>query len=202
MEIFLDGPALWFTVPALLGTMFFLVRLVLLALGGDHGDFGAGHVDAGGLVHGGMDSADPAGHHADSGMAAQYLSVQGITAFFMGFGWAGLSAYAGFGWRLVPSFGVALAGGVLMTLLVATLFRGVRRLEASGTLNLDAAMGAAGEVYLTVPARGKGQGQVRVVLADRQRIVNAVSDGSELPTRSRVRVVRVNTDNTVTVVPA
>lgn len=201
MDIFLDGPALWFTVPALLGTLFFLLRLVLLAFGGSHGDLGAGHVDAGvGDLH--VDHADPAAHHTDPGFAAQFLSVQGATAFFMGFGWCGLCAWIALDWSLPASFAVAFLGGLLMTLLVGTLFRGIRRLEASGTVPLSAAKGVLGEVYVTVPARGRGAGQVRLVMAERQRIVNAISDGGELPTRARVRVLTVNPDNTVTVVPA
>lgn len=191
MEEFFSGDALWFTVPAVAGTAFFLLRLLLLAFGGiADADVGGMESDAGVELH-----------HGDSGLAAQFLSIQGITGFFMGFGWSGYAARFGLGWSLGLSFAAAIVGGAAFVLLIGSLFRGVRRLEASGTLNLNEAEGALGEVYVSVPERGRGSGQVRLVLRQRQRIVNAVSAGSALPTRTRVRVASVNPDRTVTVEP-
>jgi hypothetical protein len=43
---------------------------------------------------------------------------------------------------------------------------------------------------------------VRVTLGQRQRIYNAVTEGEELPTSTRVKVTRVNQDNTLTVARA
>ncbi len=186
---------IWFTVPALAGTAFFLIRLVMLAFGGI-GDAADSGVDTGfdpaGDAHGAM-------HHGDSGLAAQFLSVQGLTAFLMGFGWSGYAAQAGLQWSAGPAAAAGVGGGVLMVALVGTLFRGARKLEASGTLDLSGAVGLVGEVYANVPARGQGSGQVRLVLQQRQRIVNAVSAGEALPTRTRVKILSVNADRTITV---
>lgn len=191
MDQLFASDALWFSVPALAGTAFFLIRLLMLAFGGiADADVGSMEADAGVELH-----------HGDSGLAAQFLSVQGITGFFMGFGWSGYAAKFGFDWGLGASFGTAIVGGILFVLLIASLFRGVRKLEASGTLNLSDAAGLEGEVYASVPERGRGSGQVRIVVRQRQRIVNAVSVGSALPTRTRVRVASVNPDRTVTVEP-
>lgn len=215
LDFLLADHAAWFSVPAVLATSLFLLRLALLIAGGDHGaatdaggaDLASGDVAGADLAHGG--AGDLAGAHGAaahgtegaSGIAAQLLSVQGLAAFFMGFGWAGLGALRGAGWGLPASFALGLAGGAAMGLLMVTVLRAVRRLEATGTLSPQAALGAAGEVYVTVPSRGEGMGQVRVVIRDRQRILNAVSEGSAIPTRARVRVVRVNEDSTITVVP-
>lgn len=191
MDNFFAGDALWFSVPAVAGTAFFLIRLLMLSFGGiADADVGGMEADAGVELH-----------HGDSGLAAQFLSVQGITGFFMGFGWTGYAAMMGLGWGLGASFSAAIVGGALFVLLIGSLFRGVRKLEASGTLHLADAAGAEGEVYASVPERGRGSGQVRIVLRQRQRIVNAVSAGSALPTRTRVRVASVNPDRTVTVEP-
>jgi hypothetical protein len=48
---------------------------------------------------------------------------------------------------------------------------------------------------------GDGRGQVRVVVDERARIYNAVSDGDAIVTSSSVRIVRANDDNTLTVTP-
>ncbi len=58
-----------------------------------------------------------------------------------------------------------------------------------------------GAVYTNVPEKGSGRGQVRVVVEGRDRIYNAISDRQAIPTSSRVRVVRVNQDHTLTVTP-
>lgn len=194
MDNLFSGENLWFTAPAVAASAFFLIRLIMLAFGG------LGDGDA--ATDAGMDvSGDPHGaaHHGDPGLAAQFLSVQGVTTFLMGFGWTGYAALAGFGAHPGTASVLGIIGGALLTLLLGTLFRGVRRLEASGTLDLADAVGIECEVYANVPPRGQGAGQVRLVIQQRQRIVNAVSDAGALPTRSRVRVVRVNADRTVTV---
>lgn len=195
MEKLLAPEVLWFTAPAMAGTAFFLIRLVMLAFGGI-GDADGGSVDTGfdpaGDPHGGM-------HHGDSSAAAQFLSVQGVTAFLMGFGWTGYAVRAGLHWSPGAAAALGLLGGILMVLLVGALFRSVRKLEATGTLDINAAQGAIGEVYANVPARGQGTGQVRVVLQNRQRIVNAVSVDGPLPTKTRVRIISVNADRTVSV---
>ena len=195
MEKLLDPEVLWFTAPAMAGTIFFLFRLIMLAFGG------IGDADGGGVDTGFDSAGDPHGamHHGDSGAAAQFLSVQGVTALLMGFGWTGYAFRAGLHWSPGASAALGLLGGILMVLLVGSLFRGVRKLEASGTLDLAGAKDAVGEVYANVPARGEGSGQVRLVLQQRQRIVNAISESGPLPTKTRVRIVQVNSDRTVTV---
>ncbi len=117
----------------------------------------------------------------------------------MGFGWAGLAGLKALGWGFLPSFGLALGGGFAMAWLVAMMFRGMAELQSSGNIKIDDAIGLEGDVYAQVPARGTGRGQVRLVVSGRQRIFNAESDGDAAPSRTRVRVVKVNDDNSVVV---
>ena len=92
-----------------------------------------------------------------------------------------------------------LGGGVFMVWLLAILLRAVYALESSGNIAIVSALGAEGEVFAQVPSQGGGFGQVRLVVENRQRIVRAVTDGPELTRSQRVKVVKVNSDNTVTV---
>lgn len=188
LDLFFQGHAIWFSVPALLGTLVFTLRLVLMLVGGDHG-IGDHAVDAGGVgdVHG------------DSTHSFEILSVQSIIAFAMGFGWAGLLALRVFDWSIMASAATAVVGGVAVVWLIAMVMRSMLSLQSSGTIHLDSALGAEGDVYVSVPARGQGQGQVRVVVNNRQRILNAVTDTDGIVSQQRVRVVKVNEDNTVTV---
>jgi hypothetical protein len=192
-----EDQVMWFSVPALVGTSVFLLRMLFMLAGGDHGgDVGA--ADAGALdAAGGLDVG---GH--DSTGAFTVLSVQSLAAFAAGFGWAGVGALLGIASSMPAAAGAGLAGGLLMIWLLGLLLKGAHDLQSSGTFTLDAAVGATGDVYAAIPAAGTGRGQVRLVLADRQRIVDAVSAGGPLPRSARVRVLAVNEDHTLTVTSA
>jgi hypothetical protein len=188
----LSGPAAWFTVPALIGTVFFAFRLVMLLLGSGHAmHFGDLHA---GDVHVGSGSSDA---HHDSGHDFRILSIQSIAAFMMGFGWGGVGAMRGAGWAMGTSMLVAIACGIGMMWLLGLLLRALVSLHQSGTVSLDRAIGQSGEVYVTV-TRATG-GQVRVTMGDRQRICNARTLGEELPTGTRVTVLGVDSDNSLTI---
>jgi len=190
-----SGDIVFFSVPAVAGTFFFILRLLMTFAGmGDvhgHGDL-AGHIDT---TH--MDAAGADPHHSTE--LFKFLSVQSIAAFLMGFGWGGVGGLRGGGWNFGTALACALAGGVAMVWLLSWLLKLVYDLQSSGTVSIMQAMDAEGEVYVTVPAPGKGSGQVKLVINDRQRIYNAVSESDPLPTNTRVKVARVNENNTLTV---
>lgn len=188
----------WFTAPALIGTFFFVLRL-LMPGGGDHDTSGA--MDAHGVdVHAG-DASSADGHHEHTG-AMKMLSVQALCAFLMGFGWTAFAAYRGSGLGPGLSALVGLAGGAAMMWLLGFLLRSALRMESSGNISIQSALGCEGEVYVTVPKAGGGRGQVRVVIGERQRIFTAISAGGELRPPTRVKVVRVNDDRSLTVTSA
>ena len=189
----LSGDAVWFSVPALLGSFVFVLRVVLMLVGGD----GALDMDTPDVDLGDVDSG---GH--DSDQAFTVLSVQGVAAFLMGFGWGGVGGLLGAGWSVGGALASAVVGGVLMTWLLAWLMGVMVAIQSSGTVRREQAIGQVGDVYLTVPAHGSGKGQVRVVIGNRQRIYDAVSQDGELPSQSRVRVLAINDDNSLTVAPA
>lgn len=193
LDLLFGQHAGWFSAPALIGTFFFLLRLLLP--GGDHGDASdAVSFDVGG-------HSDGMAHH-DSHGALKFLSIQAICAFLMGFGWTGFAAYRGSGLGPGVSAVVGMGGGVGMVWVLGALLRGAMRLEGSGNIAIQSAVGREGEIYVTVPPAGKGRGQVRLVMGDRHRTFNAVSAGGEIRPSTRVKVVRVNDDRTLTVAPA
>jgi hypothetical protein len=197
LDLLFSGGAAWFTVPALLGTGIFVVKLVLMLAGGSDdldlgGDASAGHAGLG-------DVHDVHGH---GGGLMAIASVQGISAFLMGFGWAGLGGFQGLKWGVIPSMGIGMVGGVAMGALFVALLSTTRKLSTSGNINLAQAKGATGEVYATVPAAGQGRGQVKVVVSGRQRIVQAVSVGESIATGITITVVEVRPDNSMVVAPA
>lgn len=188
LDLLFSGANAWFGVPAAVGTLLFVIRLGFMLIGGHGGDF---H-DAGT----GMDHHDG---HTDAG---KYLSVQTVTAFIMGFGWGGLAALRGsqlsMGWSMVVGVGC----GMVMFAVMAYLMSAMVKMQSSGNVDINDALGAEGDVYVEIPpkdARGQAFGKVRLVFGERQRMVNAMSDGEKLPSNTRVRVVRVNPDRSVIV---
>ena len=194
LDLFFSDHAAWFAIPALIGTAFFALRLVLMTVGLHHGDVG---IDVG---HGDVHSGDV--HHGDSSDAFKILSIQSIAAFAMGFGWGGLGAFRGQDWTFGVSTIFGLGTGIGMWWLLALLLKALFDLQSSGNVTAEATIGAEGDVYVTVPEHGNGRGQVRVTVADRQRIYNAISSGEALPSQTRIRVINVNDDNTLTVTAA
>ncbi|MBA4039735.1 MAG: hypothetical protein C0468_05370 [Planctomyces sp.] len=191
LTLMFDSDGVWFTVPALVATGVFMIKLL------------AGVSGLGGMeeLETGMEALDMS--DADSVAAFKWLSVQGVAAFVMGFGWGGLAALKGSGLELVPSVAVGVAVGVGMVWLLAWCMKLVHDLSVSGNISKEMAVGLEGDVYVTVPVVGGGAGgKVRVVIKERQRIYDAVSEGPEIGVGTRVRVVRANEDQSVTVRPA
>ncbi len=195
LDLFFSGGAGWFSVLAFCGTSVFLGRLILLMLGhhsGDlHADVHVGHAGVGGHA---------ADQHADPGDAFKLLSLQSLAAMAMGFGWGGLAALKGSHAALPQTLLVAAACGAGMVWLLAVLLKALHDLHSSGNINISQAVGREGDVYLTVPQAGQGEGQVRLTIGTHQRIYNATSPDLAIPTNQRVRVLSVGQANTLTVV--
>jgi hypothetical protein len=184
LDALFSGTAIWFAVPALAASAIFFLKLVILLILGDGGEQGA--LDIG---------------HTDSGASAEVFSVQAVLAFIMGFGWGGLGALLGLLWPVWASILVGLGCGAAMLTLFVGVMRSLRGMSVSGNIELSALTGAMGEVTVGVPAAGRGAGEVRVILGDRERRCAAVSMGPELPTGTRMKVISANPDNTVTIEP-
>ncbi len=188
LDILFSGDVFAFSVPAILGTLVFLLKLAAMFAGADGGDADL-DVDID------VDAADADG----STDAFRMLSLQAIAAFMMGFGWAGLGARLGFGWELIPSLAVGAAGGIALVWLLGLLLKAMYDLEGSGAVDLRRAVGVAGTVYVTVPGRGEGRGQVRVVIDGRDRTLTAVTEGEAIRSGAAVMITNIDAQRTATV---
>ncbi len=179
-DLFFGPIAVWFGVPAILGTAFFTLRLLMMLVGGD--------ADLDGDVEvSGLDGGD-----GDSTETFKILSIQSIASFLMGFGWGGLGGLKGAGWPLPLAGAFGLVAGLAMVWILARLLRFIYGLQSSGTLPLFHALESEGTVYAGVPGENSGSGEVRLVIRDRERYYKATTDGSALERGTRVRVVGVD----------
>lgn len=187
----LAGLEIFFLACAAVGGVFVLIRLVTQFLGGDTD----GDVDAGADIHADA-GADVDAHHADSDIGFKFLSLHGLTSFFLMFGLTGFALFrqsnAG---HLVSILG-AMAAGFASVWIIGKLFEMIGKLQSSGTVPLKSAIGCEGSVYLTIPSGGTGK--IMITVNNRLREFSAASkDQAELKTGVPVRVVSVSGDKLV-----
>jgi len=159
----LGGDAATYAVMAGVGTLLFVIRLVMAMFGGDGGDFDA---DAGG----GTDAS------------FTLFSLLSVMAFIMGTGWMGLACRVDWGLSRPLSVFIAVSFGVVMRCLASGLMFFTRKLNRTVTYDVKTAVGKTAHVYMTVPAQGAGQGKVQVSVSGRLMTVpsaqNACSNGT------------------------
>ncbi len=171
-----------FWVVTLPATLIFLILLALTVFGGD----ADADIDVDSDVDGGMADGDS--------IPFQFISLKNIVAFFAVFGWSGIGfIHAGLPYWLVVL--LAVICGLLMMLLMATLFYLMSKMAESGTLNMKNAVGKLGEVYLIIPASRGGMGKVQLNVQGSLRTLDAITDDIEnIPTSSIIEVLDVIDD--------
>ncbi len=172
-----------FALCAVVGGVVFLFRTILVLSGaaGDH-DLSDSH-DVG---------------LSDTDVSFNFLSITGITAFFLMFGVAGLSLSRASGVTPVLALAGGVVAGLLTMWLIAKLFSSMGKLQSDGTLVMQNAVGQEGEVYLSIHPGGIGK--VQITIQGGLSIFEARSDSTQLiPTGSRVKVVSVTPQGTLIV---
>jgi membrane protein implicated in regulation of membrane protease activity len=183
------------------GVLFILWTLVQVFLGGHggsdagvdvHADVGGGDVHAGGAHSGDVQMEGS----ADAALSFRALSLQGIMAFMLIFGLAGLAAHNEM--HLPPSVSLVCAflAGMAMIWVMDRIMRALSRLQSSGTIDMQNAVGQKGTIYLHIPAGGTGK--ANVVIQGRLMTVDAVAENKEeILTNSQVEVVAVRSSTLV-----
>tara|TARA_B100001094_G_C18140811_1_gene777767 strand:- start:774 stop:1364 length:591 start_codon:yes stop_codon:yes gene_type:complete len=170
------GVELLFAASALVGGVLFVLYFFLLMIGGIATD-----------VFDGLFGID-----VDLGADASFkaLTFQGIMAFMMFFGLAGLYVLKSDGGPTLSVLAGSIAGGASMY-STGKLFELFVTLQQDGTTELSEAIGSKGQTYLRIPDDG-GVGQVTVEVNGAQRTYNAKSeDDTGIGTGDFIEVVDV-----------
>jgi hypothetical protein len=171
---------------AIVASAVMTLQTVLMLLGGHHEP-----------VPGDSDGGPPGGHL--NGL--HVLSVRAVTAFATGFGWGGVCSLDA-GLPLGAAVAIAVLAGAALVALILWLMRSLTALGESGSLDYRNAIGVVGTVYLPIPARRGGTGQIEVMVQGRLAVVHACTTAAEtLPGRSRVKVVGLQDPTTLLVDP-
>ncbi len=169
------GVELLFAASALVGGILFVLYFFLLMIGGIATD-----------VFDGLFGID-----VDMGADASFkaLTFQGIMAFMMFFGLAGLYVLKSDGGASLSVLAGATAGGISMY-FTGKLFELFVTLQQDGTTDLSEAIGSKGQTYLRISEDGVGQ--VTVDVNGAQRTYNAKSeDNTSIATGDFIEVVDV-----------
>jgi membrane protein implicated in regulation of membrane protease activity len=175
-----------FALIAIPTSLIMLIQTVLLLIG-----FG-GETDADG------DDVFEANNGESDGLAL--FSVRGIVSMLTVFGWAGVAF-----WELMkpfPAVLLAAALGLLTLFGMAYLMRAVSRLQSSGNIDVENAVGKVAKVYIPIPPAGKGTGKVTITLQEKYSELSAITTSEQkIATGSLVRVVAVDGTGTLLVEP-
>lgn len=169
----LDGIMQMFWGCAIASSVVFVIQAVLTLIGMDSTDI---DVD--------FDGPDT----MDLGGGLSLFTVKNFVNFFLGFGWAGVS----FRSLIDSDFLLTLAAvgvGSLFVLVFVLLMKQLLKLETNGAFKPEYCVGKIADVYLRIPAGGAGEGKVQVSVNGSVYELSAYTEGEEIPTGFKVRVV-------------
>ncbi|WP_439151046.1 hypothetical protein [Winogradskyella sp.] len=174
----LDFLAKIYWAVAIIGSLIFTVVMIMAFAGGDADDLGDVDTDFDG----------------DVGASFQFISFKNLVGFFTIFGWSGIACIdAGLSKPLTII--ISVVSGLLMMLVMATLFYFISKLSDSGTLKYKNALDAVGEVYLTIGADRSSMGKVSVNVQGTVRELDALTDSlSDLTSGTIIKVVDVTSN--------
>lgn len=204
------GPVLQVLYCIAIPSTLVLVLQMILSMAGGEADGGIDVSDTSGLDMpgeldmdaafdvdaGDMDTVLDGGNPADFG-TLKFLSLQTIVTFLTVFGWVSIACVSG---GMPPVLGILLGVvcGLVMMFIVAKLVQVSARLAEDGTLSLKNAIGETATVYLTIPAKGSGEGKVTMQLQGRFCELDAVNAGDKpIATGAQVLVTDVLGDTLV-----
>lgn len=163
----------------IIGSLVFTIIIIMTFLGVDGGDD--------------FDSVDT-GIEADTGIEFQFITLKNLIGFFTIFGWSGIACIdAGLSKPITVLISVVC--GMIMMIIMAAMFHYMKKLTDSGTLDYKNALGAIGEVYLTIGANRSRMGKVSVRVQGTLRELDALTDSfTELKSGTIIKIVDVTSN--------
>jgi len=146
-------------VITLIASGIFIVLMILTFVGGEFDDTG----DVDGDIDG------------DTGIGFQFLSFKNLIGFFTIFGWTGI-ACLNEGLSKGITLLISIVCGLLMMVIMASIFYYLGKLNSSGTLKIKNALNQIGEVYLTIGANRSKIGKVHINIQGGMRELEALTD--------------------------
>ena len=178
-------------VVAVTSTGIMLIFLILMIIGIDDADFDGGDALDGDLS---LLNDEPL-----SGIAGlKIFTIKGILVFLSLSAWTAYLLYGVLHIAIVLV--IAAIIGFIGAFLQALAFRAMMKLESSGNINYENAIGKTGTVYINIPKEKKGRGKITMVVQGRFAEIDAITnDLEELLPKTQVEIVGLEDSTTVIV---
>ena len=175
---------------AVTATVIMLIFLLLMMFGMDDATYDGGFQDAD------LDFLSDEPLSAISGL--KIFTIRGALAFLS------ISAWIIYIFAPVMHIAWVLLLAILLGLTASTLqayaFRAAMKLESSGNLDYNRAIGKTATVYIRIPQKRTGKGKVILSLEDRFLEVDALTDDeSDLLAKTMVDIIGLENDTTLVV---
>lgn len=126
----------------------------------------------------------------DPNVPLKLITLRNIIIFFTIFSWTGIMGVRhGYNKMLTIALGIIL--GVVVIVILSSVYKLIFKLTESGNINFKNAIGAVGEVYLTVRNNGKEGGKIQVIFQSSLKEVPAITYGRELKTGTKIKVIGI-----------
>ena len=177
---------------ALVGSVVFVIQMILTLIGLDGHDVDTSF-DVG-------DFGDTDGDTMDTGGGLSLFSIRSLVNFIVGFGWSGVSFHKLIGNNILLVL-VSVAVGCAFVWLFFYIRKQTRKLESNGAFDIRNCEGKTANVYLRIPANGKGKGKVQISVNGSFHEIDALTDGDAIATGQKVRITEVIDGETLRVEP-
>ena len=185
-----------YLICAIVGGLIMVIQFLMMILGfGDFNDVDAPDVD---LDGGDVDSGDADVGSGSAISLARFLSFRVIVAASAFFGVLGLWADSA---KLHPmvSLAIALLGGWVAGAAVAFIMGFINKLQSSGNVKMESAVGKTATVYIPIPENKTNTGKIQLSIQGRIDEMEAMTPGPALPSGATV-VIKEIVDGRIAIV--
>lgn len=163
---------------AIIGSAIFIVQAILTLLGMDS------DLDMD------VDSDFGEGDTMDLGGGLSLFSIRNLINFIVGFGWGGVCFSSVSSNKIIVCI-TALLTGAAFVWIYFLIRKQTKKLESNGAFSISQCVGKVADVYLRIPAEGKGKGKVQISINGSIHEIDAITEGPELKSGSKVTVMEV-----------
>ena len=139
-------------------SLIFVIQMILSFIGGE------------------LDSNFDTDHDLDGGF--NFFTFKNFVAFFTIFSWVGISCIDA-DFSNSTAIIISIISGLLMMVLMTSLFYFFTKLSAKGNININNAVGLTATAYLPIKAKRANIGKVSIKIQSSLREIDALTDDAE-----------------------
>lgn len=122
------------------------------------------------------------------------FSFNALIAFFCISGWTGYLAHGQTNMSSTLILFTSIAVGVVFYIISIYFLDKLKGLETKGNIEIESTVGKTGTVYLTIPAKQKGDGQVQLVVQGGLKTFYAQTKNESIATGTKVLVYDIENE--------